>query len=105
MLQNLTIKSRLIFVLALLSAFMVIIGAGGLISLNATNASLKTVYDDRLVPMGQLNRVIRLVNRNQLIVAKALTGDPAQIEREMDAVQKNQEDANKEWAAYQATEL
>ncbi|MGZ5819356.1 MAG: Tar ligand binding domain-containing protein, partial [Burkholderiaceae bacterium] len=57
MLKNITIKSRLIFVIGFLSILMVAMGVMGFISLNNVNASLKTVYEDRLVCMGQLDQV------------------------------------------------
>lgn len=95
MLQNTTIKARLAFVLLLLSALMLGIGLMGLINLSNTNASLRTVYEDRLLAVGQLDRVIRSGNRMQLAIALASTEDPAKlpellatIERERGAAQK-----------------
>ncbi|MGZ3158710.1 MAG: methyl-accepting chemotaxis protein [Burkholderiaceae bacterium] len=105
MLKNITIKSRLIFVIGFLSILMVAMGVMGFISLNNVNASLKTVYEDRLVCMGQLDQVIRLVNRNQLTIAKALTGDPAQINAAIDEVDKASEETDKVWGEYTATFL
>jgi methyl-accepting chemotaxis protein len=105
MLKNITIKSRLIFVIGFLSILMVVIGVMGFISLSNVNASLKTVYEDRLVAMGQLDQVIRLVNRNQLTIAKAISGDPAQINAAMDAVDKAREETDKVWGEYMATYL
>src|SRR5690242_4241972 len=54
MLNNLSIKSRLIFVIGLLSLASFIVGIAGLRNLSATNDSLKTVYNDRLVALAQL---------------------------------------------------
>jgi methyl-accepting chemotaxis protein len=105
MLKNTTIKSRLIFVIGLLSVIMVAIGAMGLISLQSTNASLKTVYEDRLIAMGQLDNVVRLLVRNQLTIAKAITGDPAQLSSKMDNVDKDMGEASKIWGEYMATYL
>jgi methyl-accepting chemotaxis protein len=105
MLKNTTIKSRLIFVIGLLSVIMVVIGAMGLISLQSTNVSLKTVYEDRLIAMGQLDKVVRLLVRNQLTIAKAITGDPAQLSSKMDNVDKDMGEASKIWGEYMATYL
>ena len=105
MLKNISIKSRLIFLIALLSLMMITIGMTGIYGLGSVNDSLKTVYDDRTVAMGQLDQVIRLINRNQTIIAKSLTADPAQLGKEMDAVDKNILDANKVWSEYMATYL
>ena len=105
MLKNISIKSRLIFLITLLSLLMIAIGGTGIFGLASVNDSLRTVYDDRLVSMGQLDQVIRLINRNQLAVAKSLTGDPAQISKEMDQVDKNIAEASKVWGEYMATYL
>jgi methyl-accepting chemotaxis protein len=105
MLKDISIKSRLIFMIALLSLIMLTIGGSGIYGLGTTNDSLKTVYDDRLVSLGQLDRVIRLVLRNQLILARSLTGDPAQLGKEMDSIDINVAEANKFWGEYMATYL
>ncbi|MES2050166.1 MAG: methyl-accepting chemotaxis protein [Pseudomonadota bacterium] len=105
MLKDISIKSRLIFMIALLSLMMLIIGGTGIYGLGSVNDSLKTVYDDRTVAIGQLDQIIRIINRNQLAVAKSLTGDPAQLGKEMDGIDKNILEANKMWAEYMATYL
>ncbi len=105
MLKDISIKSRLIFMIALLSLMMLVIGGTGIYGLASVNSSIKTVYDDRLVSLGQLDQVIRIINRNELTIAKALTGDPAQMAKEMDSIDKNTAEANKIWAEYMATFL
>lgn len=105
MLQNLSIKGSLIFVITLLSVLLTLVGVTGQYGLSSVNASLKTVYDDRLVAMGQLDQVIRMVNLNQFIIAKTISGDPAKIDDEMTQIEKNRAEANKIWDAYMATYL
>ncbi len=105
MLKNSTIKARLIVVLALLSALMALIGVEGMTSLSTSNAALKTVYDDRLIALGQLDRVIRAINRNQLTVAKAVGGDAAKLPEVVEAMAKNRAEGDKVWKEYSATYL
>ena len=105
MLKDISIKTRLIFMISVLSLITIIIGGSGIFGLSSVNASLKTVYEDRLVSAGQLDMVIRLILRNQLLVAKALTGDPAKINQEMETVDKNTLAASKIWGEYMATYL
>ena len=105
MLNNLTIKARLVAVLALLSLVMTVIGAAGIASLSNSNASLKTVYEDRLVALGQLQEVIRTINRNQLNVAKAVSDDPAKLPEMVKAVEEGRAKASKIWQEYAATKL
>ncbi|MES2070013.1 MAG: methyl-accepting chemotaxis protein [Pseudomonadota bacterium] len=105
MFNNTTIKSRLIFVIAFLSVLLTAIGVGGLYSLGETNASLKTLYDDRLVALGQLDAVARLVNRQQLGVAKAMTQDPATLDQQAADIDKLLEQGDQVWTEYMATYL
>jgi hypothetical protein len=55
--KNLTIKSRLVFLTGFLSMQLVIGGVIGLVSLNNANEAMLSIYDDRLVPLGQLDRI------------------------------------------------
>ncbi len=105
MLKNLSIKSRLVFVIALLSLIMLAVGIGGLFSISKVNASLKTVYEDRVIALGQLDHVARTIDSNQFLVAKAVSGDPAQAGAEMDKVAAGIDDLNKTFAAYMTTYL
>jgi methyl-accepting chemotaxis protein-1 (serine sensor receptor) len=89
MLKNLTIKSRLIFVIAFLSVLLVGIGILGMASLNITNASLKRVYEDRVIALGQLERVSALINRNQILVGESVSGQLSAFPEDVAVVDKN----------------
>jgi methyl-accepting chemotaxis protein len=102
-LNNTTIKARLIAIIGLLLLAMACIGIGGLVSLSMVNASMETVYNDRLVSLGQLDRVIRLVNRHQLVLAKSLSADPALVPAQMDGLDKDMAEGFKVWKEYAAT--
>lgn len=103
MLKNTMIKSRLIFVISFLSLLMILIGVLGLSSLATVNDALRTVYEDRLIAVGQLDSVIRGINRNQLDIAKAISGDPANIPKLLDEVEKTKVEVTKTWDEYSAT--
>lgn len=103
MLKNTMIKSRLIFVIGFLSSLMILIGVLGLSSLVTVNEALRTVYEDRLIAVGQLDSVIRGINRNQLNIAKAISGDPANIPKLLDEVEKTKAEVTKTWDEYSAT--
>jgi methyl-accepting chemotaxis protein len=105
MLRNISIKTCLIVGIALLAFITVAVGTAGLIGLQRLNSSLKTVYDDRLVPLGQLDEIIRALDRQQHIVALALTGNSERTEDDLDAVQRDEERARAIWAQYMATYL
>ena len=105
MLNNLTIKSRLTFVIGILALLLISIGGAGLYSLGATNDSLKTIYDDRLVAMGQLDNIIRLSLQNKLSVEESIVAGSAGAEREIEPVQKRIEEISRIWDMYAATYL
>jgi len=105
MLNNLLIKTRLGAVIGFLLFACMAVGGGALYALQSVNASLKTVYEDRLVALGQLDRVVRLANRHQLMLAKALTADEARVGAEMDAIEKDIAEAAAVWKIYSATSL
>jgi methyl-accepting chemotaxis protein len=103
--NNITIKSRLIFVISFLSLLLIAGGVIGLTSLSAANDSMKNNYEQRLVPMGMLDQIVRLIDKNQLTVAQAITRDAATIGADIDAVEKRIEEINKIWATYTTLNL
>jgi len=105
MLNNLTIKIRLVAVLAILSLMMTVIGIAGITSLSNTNESLKSVYEDRLVALGQLQDMIRSMNRNQLSMANAALGDAAALPEMVKEVEQDHAHAEQMWKAYIATQM
>jgi methyl-accepting chemotaxis protein-1 (serine sensor receptor) len=99
MLNNISIKSSLVFVIGLLAALMTAIGATGLVRLDAANGTLKTVYDDRLIPVGQLDRVVRGLLNVQLNLQGGLQPvDPQEARRQLAAAEAS-------WQDYMATHL
>jgi methyl-accepting chemotaxis protein-1 (serine sensor receptor) len=105
MFKDLSIKARLVFVIGLLSVQLVIGGVIGIASLGSANSSMKSMYDDRLVALGQLDQVIRFLDVNQLLVAKAVTGKVEQLGQYANEVESNLQRINKVWGEYMATKL
>jgi methyl-accepting chemotaxis protein len=105
MLKNISIKARLIAVMVLLSVLLAAVGAGGLYSLSTTNDSFKTVYDDRLVAMGQLDAIGLDLRAAQISLGNAIDGDAATGERELPQAALAVQHADKTWAEYMATYL
>ncbi|MDP3522720.1 MAG: Tar ligand binding domain-containing protein, partial [Hydrogenophaga sp.] len=104
--NNLKISTRLIVLIGLLSALLIAIGAIGLWGMSATNASFNTVYQDRMVPVGQLADVQRLVLRNRLEAASAmLDPKPETVTKELTAMAANTKEINDLWAKYMSTQL
>lgn len=105
MFNNTSIKSRLIFVLVLLSGLLLAIGLMGLISLANANAALKTVYEDRLVAVSLLDQVIRSINRTQLAITEGSNQEPARLPELASTVESELVLTGKAWNDYIATYL
>ena len=100
MFKNVTIKSRLLFVIGFLSLLLIGSGVVGIFSLASTNSSLKTLYENRLIPMGQLGEVVRLIDSNRMAVAESMNGDPAVVGPKMAEVEKGIAQVGRIWDAY-----
>jgi methyl-accepting chemotaxis protein-1 (serine sensor receptor) len=105
MLKNLSIRARLVTMVAALSILMAMIALGAIHALGSSNESLRTVYQDRLVPVGQLDAVIRAINRVQLIATTAVVNGPASYGGSRDAIVQALDEQDKAWQAYMATDL
>ncbi|WP_307732022.1 methyl-accepting chemotaxis protein [Massilia antarctica] len=105
MFKNLTIKVRLIFVIAVLSLISLLIGLLGLRNLSVTNDSLKTVYEDRLVAVGMLAEVLTEIQQNQTALSKAVSADPAGLGAVADEVEQRVKTVTTLWGQYLQTYL
>ncbi|MDP3877638.1 MAG: methyl-accepting chemotaxis protein [Methylobacter sp.] len=104
--KNLTIKTRLINVISLLSVLMVIIGGIGLHGMSKTNDGLSTVYQDRTVPMNQICMIKELLMSSSLSITSALIAPTAAtIEKNSAEVEQNIAEINAMWTAYMSTYL
>ena len=105
MFKNLTIKTRLIFVLGFL-VFELIVGfAIGILNLSKANGTLEQMYSDRLLALAELDEVGRLMTLNQLNLAKASLPNAQNTDAAMDLVEANAKRVAANWAEYSATEM
>lgn len=100
MLKNITIKSLLLFAMGILSMLLIATGALGLTSLDTTNKALKEVYEDRTLPIGELNTVITQLTINQLDLAASIYGNPDLVIPTMDAIEKRTQQIEQAFANY-----
>jgi len=104
MFKNISIKARLIFLTALLSVVAIVVGMTGLANLGATNDSLKTVYNDRLIALADLSHVLSLMQRNQnALLRAALNGGDQQAA--IGEVEARVKEVSEQWSKYMATYL
>jgi hypothetical protein len=66
--NHLKISTRLIILIGTLSIFLAGVGGIGLFGISASNDALRTVYEDRTVPLGQLGEIKARQISNQLLI-------------------------------------
>ncbi|KRC03299.1 methyl-accepting chemotaxis protein [Duganella sp. Root198D2] len=103
MLKNLTIRARLIAVLTMLSVLLLAVGCVGLASLGQTHNTLRTVYQERLLALGHLDGMMRLMLRNQLVIVRAANADLPDLPAMIDQVEQDRDHASKLWQEYSET--
>ena len=105
MFKNLTIKSRLIFVLGFL-VFELIVGfAIGILNLNKSNQALEHMYSDRLLALADLDEIGRLMTLNQLNLAKASLPNAQNTDAVIEQVEANAKRVEARWTEYLGTEM
>jgi methyl-accepting chemotaxis protein-1 (serine sensor receptor) len=105
MFKNITIKTRLIFVIALLGLELIVGATVGLVSLGQANGRMHSMYTDQLVCVGQLDKIVRAMNLNQLSLARALTADAAAVPALLAEIDRNDAVIDEQWKAYAATTM
>lgn len=112
--NNMTIKIRLVFLVGFASILMVIIGLMGLNGMTSLESSLKSVYADRLVPTGQLSKIIGYMRDNRTQLFAALQHDSNNefskmhdhdVTMHTDIVTANIDSIGKLWKEYLSTDL
>jgi len=100
------ISTRLMILVAILSAALLGVGGFGLYGISSSNAALRSVYEDRTVPAVQLGKIESMVVRNRLAVTTALADQtPKAIETAITTVESNIAAISKQWEAYMLTYL
>jgi PAS domain S-box-containing protein len=103
---NLKISTRLMLLIGALAALLLAIGLTGLSGISQSNAALKTVYEDRTVPMGQLADLQHQVLLNRLAIANAvLNPTPETLTKSIADVGASLVTIQKTWDAYMASTL
>ena len=90
MLKNLSVKAKLGVLLTLLSTLLLVIGSLGLYGMNDVVTSLRSVYNDRTIPLERLAKIRALLLLNRVAITAAVTSeDEAFIREEIAQVESN----------------
>ncbi len=104
--NNLKISTRLLILTGVLCLLLLLLGGWGLIGISQSNAALKTVYEDRTVPIGQLSEVQRNLLRIRLRLDAALFNPtPEAIKGALNEAVAGTQEIDTVWKAYMATSL
>ena len=104
--SKLKISTRLTLLIGILSVLLIGIGAIGLYGISKSNDALKTVFEDRTIPMGQIADINQLSLNNRLFIAGSLLDPtPEEIARDTAGIEANIAAIDKVWSAYMATVL
>ncbi len=104
--NNLKVSTRLTLLIGILSALLVTVGSLGIFGIGKSNDALKTVYEDRTMPMGQLGEIRSLVLHNRLAINIAMVNPTADVIKERTAeIEANIAKITKIWQTYMATKL
>ena len=105
MFKNFSIKTRLIFVIGFLCIQLIVGAIIGIAGLAMADDAMESMYQDRLVALGQLDQVIRLLNVNQVAAAKAVTAEPDKASRLAAEIETNMGAITRVWGEYMANAL
>jgi methyl-accepting chemotaxis protein-1 (serine sensor receptor) len=104
--NHFNISTRLLWLVAFMSALLVGVGGIGLYGINQSNAALKTVYEDRTVPTTQIAEINRLLLRSRLAIISALNWPvPEAIHAAATEVEANIGAIGSVWQAYTRTAM
>ncbi len=104
--NNFKISTRLVALTGMLSLLLIVIGGIGLFGLRASNEGLRTVYEDRTIPMGQIAEMQETLLENRLNAFNIVTTQsPEVVEARLKQMNDNNARFDKIWAAYTATSM
>jgi methyl-accepting chemotaxis protein len=108
--NNLKISTRLVMLLAVMGALLCSIGGIGLYATNQANQGMRSIYEDRTVPLKQLADINYLINRNRILVMDMRSvvdegGEKSVLESRHSELVANTQKTLDLWKSYMATEL
>jgi PAS domain S-box-containing protein len=102
-----TLNARLVTLVAVLGLFLMALGATGLLATRDSNSRLKSIYEDRAVPLSQLFEINDRMRDNTVLLFEAAANGRAgkPVGDVAGRVSANLESVGKVWASYLATYL
>lgn len=105
MLKNIKIAHQLSILVCVFTIAILIIGSLGITGKKATLDSLKTVYEDRVVPVKQLSNVVQAYAVNVVDTAHKVSNGNIRWDQAARNLKEAKSTIGREWEAYLGTEL
>ena len=103
-LKNVSLKARLLMVIAIMSILLLIIGSMGILGMKKNSESLQVVQNHHMLPLNQISRIQKLMLTNQLHLAASLfEPTPELIRKNTNDVEQNIASIAKILDAYRET--
>ena len=104
--KNLNIQSSLTIVISIMAVLLLVVGGIGLFGMGKANEGLRTVYENRTIPMNQIAAIQKLLMTNRLrITATLISPTPEVIQKNTAEVEQNIAKITKLWDEYMASKL
>jgi methyl-accepting chemotaxis protein-1 (serine sensor receptor) len=104
--NNLKISTRLSLLIGITLILFYSVGELGLYGFSESNASLKTVFENRTAPLEQLGEVQERVNASRLAVTRAVAmSSPESAQTGAKSIEANIAEIDTQWKAYMALKL
>lgn len=102
MLNNMNISTRLTALLLFLLTGLVVVGFAGKYANVKANSALESSYNNKLIPITQLNAIVKANLSNRLIISNAVVS-PDDMEKHIQELAKNKVLIDKQWEAFEAS--
>ena len=104
--NDFNIKSRLNTIIGLLLVLLLVIGGIGLFGMSKSKEGLRTVYEDRTLPISQIASIQKLLLTNRLNIEASLnTPTPEAVLKNTAEVEQNIDQITRLWDDYMSTQL
>ena len=105
--RKLRISQRLWLMAGLPVLLACVLVGYGLLALKTSSDSMKSVYEDRLIPINQLAEIndLNQMSLIDLLLASRAVADKGNVGENLSNIKKNKDGIDKNWAAYMATYL
>ncbi|EHL22209.1 methyl-accepting chemotaxis sensory transducer [Acidovorax sp. NO-1] len=105
MMSQFKISTRLAALLTALCLLVLLVGAEGLLGMGQSNAGLKSVYDDRVVPLKQIKVVADMYAVNVVDAAHKVRDGAMTPAQGLESLAQARKSVDANWTAYLATQL